>query len=336
VLVRAGALRAEGRVTDAIDLLTEANRTVARADVEVELVRARHDAFAQPPTAGNGDAGSPPPPIVAGASTGALPRVDPADLDLQALRDGLASGGCLLVPGLIPPERVASLVAGIDRSLAAFDATVEKRAAPDDRTWYRPFEPAEGVAAYRVGGRRKWVRAAGGVWTADSPRMLFELVETLHAVGLAPLIEAFLGERPAMSVNKCTLRRVPVDSSGEWHQDGAFLGEQVRSLNVWMALSHCGVDAPTMDVVPRRFEHVVPTGTDTPFDWAVGPTQVEAAAGDAGVLRPSFAPGDVLLFDHLSLHRTSAEPTMTSERHAIESWFFAPSTYPDGQIPILF
>jgi hypothetical protein len=35
VLVRAGALRAEGRVTDAIDLLTEANRTAARADVEL-------------------------------------------------------------------------------------------------------------------------------------------------------------------------------------------------------------------------------------------------------------------------------------------------------------
>jgi len=27
---------------------------------------------------------------------------------------------------------------------------------------------------------------------------------------------------------------------------------------------------------------------------------------------------------------------MTSERHAIESWFFAPSTYPEGQIPLVF
>jgi hypothetical protein len=263
--------------------------------------------------------------------------VAPEDLDVQAVHDGLATGGCLLVPGLIPQDRVDTLVAGIDRSLHAFDAAVEGRAEPEDRTWYRPFKPSGGVGAYRVGGRRKWVRAAGGVWTADSPRMLFTLVETLHEVGLAPLIEAVLGERPALSVNKCTLRRVPIDSSGEWHQDGAFLGEGVRSLNVWMALSRCGREAPTMDVVPRRFDRVVPPGTDgTPFDWAVGAAKVEEVAGDAGILRPEFEPGDVLLFDHLFLHRTAAEPVMTAERHAIETWFFAPSTYPDGQIPLLF
>ena len=140
-----------------------------------------------------------------------------------------------------------------------------------------------------------------------------------------------------MSVNKCTLRRVPVDSSGEWHQDGAFLGEQVRSLNVWMALSHCGVDAPTMDVVPRRFDHVrAHRHRRTPFDWAVGPDAGRGGGRRRRHAAPEFAPGDVLLFDHLFLHRTAAEPTMTSERHAIESWFFAPSTYPDGQIPILF
>jgi hypothetical protein len=317
---------------DAIERLTEENRGSRSAETEFALVKLRHDAFGEL----GGPPGTAPPAIVAGPSTGALPRVEPAALDLQALRDGLATGGCLLVPGLIPPHRVAELVAGIDRSLEAFDAATEKRAGPEDRAWYRPFTPAEGVGAYRVGGRRKWVRAAGGVWTADSPRMLFTLVETLREVGLASLIEAFLGERPAMSVNKCTLRRVPIDSDGEWHQDGAFLGDGVRSLNVWMALDHCGADAPTMDVVPRRFESVVPTGTGTPFDWAVGPDQVVSSAGEAGILRPDFAPGDVLLFDHLFLHRTAAEPVMTSERHAIESWFFAPSTYPEGQIPLVF
>jgi hypothetical protein len=317
---------------DAIERLTDENRRSPSAATERELVSLRHEAFAEL----GGPPASSPPAIVAGSPTGTLPRVAPADLDLQALRDGLATGGCLYVPGLIPAARVAELVAGIDRSLEAFDAATEKRAGPEDRTWYRPFRPNEGIGAYRVGGRRKWVRAAGGVWTADSPRMLFTLVETLREVGLASLIEAFLGERPAMSVNKCTLRRVPVDSDGEWHQDGAFLGEGVRSLNVWMALDHCGVDAPTMDVVPRRFAEVVPTGTGTPFDWAVGPDQAAEAAGDAGILRPEFAPGDVLLFDHLFLHRTAAEPAMTSERHAIETWFFAPSTYPEGQIPLVF
>jgi hypothetical protein len=29
-------------------------------------------------------------------------------------------------------------------------------------------------------------------------------------------------------------------------------------------------------------------------------------------------------------------PGMTVERHAIETWFFAPSRYPDPQVPIAF
>jgi hypothetical protein len=33
---------------------------------------------------------------------------------------------------------------------------------------------------------------------------------------------------------------------------------------------------------------------------------------------------------------TGIAPTMTSERFAIESWFFAPSTYPYEQVPIAF
>ena len=29
-------------------------------------------------------------------------------------------------------------------------------------------------------------------------------------------------------------------------------------------------------------------------------------------------------------------PTMSRERYAIESWFFAPSTFPPDQVPLLF
>ena len=38
----------------------------------------------------------------------------------------------------------------------------------------------------------------------------------------------------------------------------------------------------------------------------------------------------------MTLHRTGVSPGMTRTRYAIESWFFAPSTYPQDQVPILF
>ena len=47
------------------------------------------------------------------------------------------------------------------------------------RTAGKHFEP--GAGEYRVGGRRNWVRKGGAIWTADSPRMLFDLFETFPA-----------------------------------------------------------------------------------------------------------------------------------------------------------
>ena len=167
--------------------------------------------------------------------------------------------------------------------------------------------------------------------------MLFELLEVVEETGVGALVADYLGERPALSANKCTLRRVPVTSNTGWHQDGAFLGQGVRTMNLWLSLAHCGTDAPGLDVVPRRIDRVVETGTGGAyFDWAVSDEVVAEVAGDTPVVRPEFGPGDALLFDHLFLHRTAVAPEMTLERHAIETWFFSPSAYPEGQIPLAY
>ena len=38
------------------------------------------------------------------------------------------------------------------------------------------------------------------------------------------------------------------------------MGTDIRSVNLWMALSHCGDEAPGLDIVPRRLDHIVETG----------------------------------------------------------------------------
>ena len=62
---------------------------------------------------------------------------------------------------------------------------------------------------------------------------------------------------------------------------------------------------------------------------------------------PVFEPRDALLLDQLTLHRTAVDAGMKKDRHAIETWLFAPSTYdamtakggngyePRDQLPIL-
>ena len=186
---------------------------------------------------------------------------------------------------------------------------------------------------------RTFVNKGSGTWLADSPRLLFDLIETFEAAGMRSTVTGYLGERPAISVNKATLRRAaPTVSTEWWHQDGAFLGEGIRALNVWLALTDCGRDAPGMDVVARRLNGVVESGTeDADFEWSVGRRLVDRVS-EGRISRPVFRAGDALLFDHLCLHKTAASEDMTKTRYATETWFFAPSAYPDPQrqVPLVF
>ena len=128
---------------------------------------------------------------------------------------------------------------------------------------------------------------------------------------------------------------MPTDTRGDWHQDGAFLGAGIRTVNVFLSLSPCGEAAPGLDVVPRRVDHIVETGTHGAwFDWSVGPELVERIAADAGVVRPIFEAGDALLFDELFLHQTASDPAMPKPRFAVESWFFGASAFPADYAPV--
>lgn len=330
------ALEAAGDPLRAIAVLSAAEAQARDPAAEKLLVRLRRDAFGALQRSAHAQ---PLPRVVAEPVTGpvaALPALRREELSAPILRAAFARHGCAYVPGFVPPDAVARLVAGIDRALAACDAALAGAPESETAPWFVPFD--SGPGGMDVAERRKWIRAGGGLWAVESPRMLCELVEILEALGVGALVTDLLGERPALSANKCNLRRVPAHSGGDWHQDGAFLGEEIGTVNFWLALDHCGRDAPTMDIVPRRLDHVVQTGTaGAHFEWAVAPDVARAAAGEAGVLRPEFAPGDVLFFDHLFLHRTATTPEMRRDRHAIEAWFFAPSTYPpSGQIPIVY
>jgi hypothetical protein len=312
-----------------LEWLTARNRAEPDARLEEALVRARYDAFGalvgSSPTVADVHA--------VDGDVGPMEPVAPADLTVDAVRDGLARHGCLHVPGFFGPALVAELVEGIDRAIAAFDEGLAGAPVEATSPWYAPFTPDP---PHEVVGRANWVRASGGVLTADSPRMLFRVCELLAASGVGQLAADLFGERPALSATKNTLRRVSPDADTGWHQDGAFLGADVRSLNMWVALTDCGVDAPGLDIVPRRFDEVLASGTDgATFDWSVG-HDVAAGSSSVGVVRPLFRAGDVLFFDHLFLHRTAVEPGMTRDRYAIECWLFAPSAYPQGEIPLVY
>ena len=331
VLSRAAELEHEGRWREAIELLTIAERNGRKANIGRRLVQARHEAFAHLQAGMTGTLLTAPghdiPP-------GSPPEVSREDLTGDVLAASIASAGCLLVRGLIPPPRVVQLIDDIDRAFAAFDSAHGGQRPQDGRRWFDPFLSRSGYPA-DIG--RHWVREGGGVLAADSPLALFDVLEAVGEAGAIGVITRYLGENPvAISVMKTTLRIVPMDTNTAWHQDGAFLGTEIRSLNLWLALTQCGDDAPGLDLLPRRLDQIVDTGTQGAiFDWAAAPDAVERAAAGVELVRPIFRPGDALLFDHLLMHRTGAGPGMRRHRYAVEMWFFAPSHYPTGHPPLV-
>lgn len=332
VLARAESLTAEGRLLEAIDLLHQANRRDPDAAVECRLAELRNRAFAQVEPASR-FATWPPPTDLPDPAPAMIPVVSPGELTAERVRRAILAHGCVRVPNLLTPQQAATFVHDIEHTIEVRTANQHRPLVPQP-PWFAAL-PLPADQAESLG--RPWIASGGGLLACDSPRLLERLFTVYEDLGLRDLLTEYLGERPILSANKCTLRRVG-STNASWHQDGAFIGTDLRALNVWISLTDCGGDdAPSMDVVPRRLDHVVETGTGGAiFDWSVGPDVVESLAAEHPVVRTAFNAGDALLFDELFLHRTAVGDHFARDRYAIESWFFGATGYPAGQVPLVW
>jgi hypothetical protein len=311
-----------------IERLIEENRSEEDLEHERALLHLRNLLAIRLLEQGAVDHGHPEPDYDA-LPEGPLIEIAADQLTPGLLRAGILRGGCVLVRGLVSQERAERLAQDIDRCFA-------ERARHDadrsfDPRFYTKFEhdPRRGVRLLR-----EWIKEGGGVLAVDSPRLSFEMADALREAGLPELVEAYLGGPPLLSGDKTTLRKAEPSVSGAWHQDGKFMGE-VRALNLWLSLSHCGRDAPGLDLVPRRLNEHVTTQTDEAMMLnQVSQRTAEETAGELPILRPIFEPGDALLFDELFLHKTASHDSMRRPRYAIESWFFAPSGFPPDYVPL--
>jgi hypothetical protein len=319
-LERSTELCAEGEYFKAIDVLDGTNRAHRDSRLEQRLVDLRFEAFRKTDWSGAYPAI---PETCEDLFPGAgIPEMTRRELSVERIRSGILNHSCVLVRGFACADRVRLLVDDIEHALTAYDEQADTAGVSPVPPWFVPF------AGERGNLERTVRRMVGSVLAVDSPPALVDVIDTFEDAGVGRVVGEYFGERPALLGKKWTLRRVSHDAGqSDWHQDGAFMGGDIRSLNVWLALSHCGDDAPGLDIVARRLDRVVPTGSDgAKLKWTVGPAMVERVA-QSTVTRPIFEPGDALIFDHLNLHRTAVDPGMTRDRYAIEAWFLAPSTY---------
>lgn len=306
--------------------------TTETPETRPEQYRAKRDLRHRQALAKGKDAGRPDwPPRYrdpAPGLQGTVPEIDAAQFSAEILGGAVEHHGALLIRNLLSEDQVADI-----RTLQDAIKRESKKAFPFDGLWYRPFEG---------GSRFEWelrhrTQNLGGNWLADSPKGLELVLQHLRSVGVIDAIATHLGETPAISLQKSTLRSVkPLTSNAGWHQDGSFLGDEVRTMNIWVALSHCGGDNPAsgLELIPHRFNTILEV------DPALGraslsPSLVAELCEKYSTITPAFAPGDALMFDEKLLHRTAVGEHLCATRYALESWFFAPSHTAPTYVPFL-
>ena len=192
-----------------IDELTRNNREHREAELERQILALRHRAGLKLVERGASDLEYPAPAFDQLPNGSGLPEITPGELTPGVLRAAMLRSGCLLVRGLVEPDSVARLVEEIDRAFEARQA--EESDGSYDTAYYEKFtaEPRFDLSDRQwIGGRSELLRPPtlrGDRSTSSTP----------SSERAAPSGRWLPGERPAVSVNKCTLRRVfPDDFRG--------------------------------------------------------------------------------------------------------------------------
>jgi len=265
------------------------------------------------------------PALQSRAGSGVIAEVSRDQLTGEFLRREVAGSGAAIVRNFLDPDTAAQLSQDLEHALSVLARVGSDGNSGDG--WYQAFV-TDGSPTLPY-CRRIATLGQMGALLVDSPNLAQRYLELMNQLGVVLAIEEYLGAPAILSAEKSVIRRVPPDTGTNWHQDGAFLGQEVRALNLWIALSDCGKDAPGLDLVPARPDGILPTGTDGAlFEWSVGDGAVDAWRGDLPIVHPDFQAGDAVFFDHLNVHRTGVRPGMTQSRYAIECWFFSPWHFP--------
>lgn len=264
-----------------------------------------------------------------------IPEIEANAVSVDTIGNGIHHHGAVIVRNFFSTELAASYREQMDAAFIEqdqYDEAPEKR-----RDW---FNPPEELLNHPFCQSRGMVRNTGSMWALNSPRLMFNLLQEYDRLGLKEICHSYFGETPMLSVKKWVLRKIrPLGQPSDWHQDGAFMGADVKSINLWVALSECGgtTDTPGLDIKPGRINRIVDTGTDgAAFQWSVGEQAADEAFASAHTVTPHFNEGDAIFFDHFNLHRTAFDTDHQSTRYAIECWFLGLSNYPERQIPLVW
>ena len=291
--------------TRRIKSLSEQNRASHSPDLEAELVRLRMDEGRRRCDGSSSAIVTRPSSTDLFSDIQGLPEIPATELSGATLAAGILHHGALLVRGLYQPTQLATL-----RELAAAQE-----------------------------GERPWDEVPPEHWA----RSLFILLEIYRDSGLLEAVGDYLGDEPVILTERTKLRnrRAGRDnySAIPWHQDVNFFGTRSFAVNCWAAVTSCGKDNPGLGFIPCRTEQRIGWAEKNgiaPLNY--GNTMPTNALNELTARHPAvypvLQPGDALLFDEMTVHRTASRPWKMKVQTVTISWFFRASGFPASGIPL--
>lgn len=279
-----------------------------------------------------------------------IPEIDAADLTVDFVKKSIREKGCVIVRKFFDADEVALMRSYVDHAFAIHDdntgivnkylskqvdlAEVLEKTKADIEEKQKTNPTYTNTA--KVGPTLRRPLGNSSYLTAQTPMLAEKLFKLYEKKQLKTLLRSYFGNEPCVSVYKWVLRRgSPPGWPIDFHQDGAFMGDDIESLNCWIPLSDCGagLDVHGMDIVPVRHMSAFEKGTGM-RNWMVSAKCVVDQYSEDAIVTPTFHAGDMFFFDHLLVHRTQSIPNPATKRYAIETWFFDSVNFPKNQIPL--
>jgi len=157
---------------------------------------------------------------------------------------------------------------------------------------------------------------------------VLDLFKSMTASPAWRLFRRLFGDEVAFPLRLCTIRWHEPPFEGTpvpLHQDVGFIGPEFPVLNCWLTFTKAGGAAAGLEIEPVKLASELPKhgdprrATNINF-WSI---EIDAAAAagrlaSEGRFRPLLDPGDAVLFDQFTPHRTWADPSMTEPRISVE------------------
>jgi hypothetical protein len=230
------------------------------------------------------------------------PQIDNSDASAEALYTIYHENGVFLLRSLLTTEQVKTLTS-VSEMCYDMGAAIVSNAPPR----HLPHDLADGLVkrGYITWARMTGLLKASGTDLADDLGKVVDKIgwvaKSVYATTTIELLEGFSIMRRQ--------RKAPPEGEitrTAWHRDFSFVapGGFDQSVNFWIPLTEVGKVAPSIEVIVGSHSLMTNVPDETPGITNIQQEWINEHLSDYPCWTPNCIPGDVMVFDHQTVHRT--------------------------------